>query len=80
MMQIYVERRHLYLSVGKGIDDHSKSRERLIDLLGLLQSLTRCSSLADLLGTSKIDKIEVTSLLRTSLRVLLVDGNEKDGM
>ena len=68
------------LAIRQGVNDHTEGRQRLIDLLGLLQSLTRCSSLADLLGTSKINEIQVACFLSTCLCVPLVDGDEENGM
>jgi hypothetical protein len=46
-------------TLGQGIDAISQCRQRLVDLLGLLQRLSRRSCLADLLASGKIGKIQL---------------------
>lgn len=54
----------------------TQGRERLIDLLGLLQGLASGTSLANLLRTSQIHKIELSCLCGSIFCLLLHRNNE----
>lgn len=69
-----------YFSIRQSVDDHTKGRQTLVDLLRLLQSLPASSRLSDLFGTGQIDQEEVSVLRRTGLSVTLLDRDDEDRM
>ena len=69
-----------HFAICQRVDDHAESTQTLVDLLGLLERLARCSSLADLLGSGQIDEVESSGLLSARLGMASLHGNNEDGM
>ena len=67
--------RELFLT--QRFDDLTQSRQRLVNLLGLLEGLTLGACLADLLTTGKVNKVQLPGLLG-AFGVLLVDLHDED--
>jgi hypothetical protein len=51
------------LSISQCVDNHTKGRQRLVDLLSLFQGLSRGASLSNFFGTSQVDKVQVSGFL-----------------
>lgn len=65
--------------VGEYTDASTKRRQALVDSATFLQSLTRCSSLAGLLGTSQVNEIDDGELFSLPSIFLDLDLLEFDG-
>lgn len=69
-----------HFPVRERIDDHPQRTQTLVDLLSLLERLSRRARLANLLTPRQIDEEERARLLRAGLGVALDDGNDEDGV
>ena len=61
-----------FVSVGQSCDDVPECRERLVDVLGLLEDGALGAGLADLFATGQIDEVELAGELLLVLQVLLL--------
>lgn len=69
-----------FVSVGQSCDDVSEGRERLVDVLGLLEDGALGPGLADLLATGQIDEVELAGELLLVLQVLLLHVDQENGV
>mmetsp|Transcript_49485 Transcript_49485/g.132415 ORF Transcript_49485/g.132415 Transcript_49485/m.132415 type:complete len:295 (-) Transcript_49485:2-886(-) len=66
------------LLVGQRVDDVAKGRERAVDVLGLVQALTRRTRLGNLLTASKVYEVKFSHLDGAIVQVLLLDREHED--
>ena len=69
---------HVGLGIGQRGDHVAQSRERLVDVLGLLEYAALGARLAHLLRAGQVDQVELAAQLLLRLLVLLLDVDEKD--
>ena len=77
--ELWVSKRNMTLILCQRFDTESKSRQRQINLLSLLQSFPRSSSLSNPLWPSQINQIQLR-LLHTTISKLLKHLNHKNSM
>lgn len=75
-----VTRNWTHFAICQAVDDHTQRRQRLVDLLGLLQSLSTSTSLADFFRACQVDEIEVARLLTSRFDMSLMDADNEDRM